>query len=348
MPSRQPVHRPSSDAERVVRLDASDGSPLALIVIDSTRLGPAFGGIRRVRYTHLDAALADAHKLARAMTHKCALAGLPAGGAKAVVLDRPGLDCRETYRRLGELIESLGGSYVCGPDIGTGVAELAWVRETSTRVNPVPNDPSRATALGVYAGLRAALRVRTGSDSTAGRTVVVQGIGGVGTHLCRMLMADGARVLGIEIDRTAAARAQRLGVSLLDAWQGPEWPEVPCDIFAPCALGGVLTDAVAQRLAARTVCGSANNPLSAASVGRALHERGVLVAPDVVVTAGAVIEGVLSLVEGESASTRARVDEALSRIEVRCEAVLREALVLGVPPGELAAREAERLLGYGG
>src|SRR5690606_32300698 len=168
---------------RVITIDEPRVGLRGVIVIDSLARGPAFGGIRRAVYADEAAALDDARQLAEAMSRKCALAELPAGGAKTVIFDSPQLDREAGYQRLGEIVEQLGGQYVCGPDIGTGAAELAAIRRATRWVNPVDNDAARSTAAGVLAGLRGLSRALFGDEQLGGRRYVIQGLGAVGSAL---------------------------------------------------------------------------------------------------------------------------------------------------------------------
>lgn len=261
----------------------------AVIVIDSLTRGPAFGGVRRAVYADEAAGLDDAKRLAEAMSRKCARAELPAGGGKAVIFDAPTLDREPAYECFGEHVERLGGQYVCGPDIGTGDAELAAIRRATRWVNPVDNDAARSTAAGVLAGLRGLSRVAFGDEQLGDRSYVIQGLGAVGSALAAALIGTGARVSGWDPEPTARARAAELGVKLLDQQQ---LLRERCDVFMPCALGHVLTTTVCEQAPWRAVCGAANNQLADAQAAAILHRRGIAWAPDFVVNAGAVIEGV--------------------------------------------------------
>ena len=265
----------------------------AVIVLHSLARGPGFGGVRRVAYASEAAGLADAKRLAEAMSLKCAMARLPAGGAKTVIFDNPRL--REdpqlraaAYEAVGRVIERLGGDYVCGPDVGTGVAELDALRRGTRWVNLPTNDASRSTAQGVLAGLRGLSRVVFGDERLESRTYVIQGLGGVGSALARALVAAGASVAGYDPSASARARAAELGVELLEA---EALLRTPCDVFMPCALGHTLTVEVCERGPWRAVCGAANNQLAEVAAAEVLRRRGIAWAPDFVVNAGAVLEG---------------------------------------------------------
>jgi leucine dehydrogenase len=312
----------------------------AFLAIHDTSLGPAFGGVRRWTYLDEEHALRDCLRLARSMTWKCALAGLAAGGAKLVVLDRPDLDLPSSYRFIGERVERLAGRFYTGPDVGTGPDELACMAErTGFVTHPGPEGPGEladATAAGVIAGIAAALRRLDGSEDWSRRTVVVQGLGEVGSRVARVLCGEGVRVLAAETDTERAEQlAEELPLELIDPASELD-PE--CDVFAPCALGGILHDLSLTRLRCRIVCGGANNVLASPDHGDRLHELGILYVPDFVVNSGALIRGARFHLDGE----REPVAEIGSRIGESVESVLRLAADEDLPPNRVAVREAER------
>lgn len=324
---------------RVIAIHDVDSGLRALLVIDSWARGPAFGGIRRRAYASESDALADALALASAMTRKCALAELPAGGAKTVVLEHPGFAREAGYVALGRAIEQLAGRYVCGPDIGTGEAELALVRTATRHVNPLGNAAGAATASGVLAGLRGLVRTCFGASSLAGLHVVIEGLGAVGSALAAALLDEGAQVQGWDTDAAARERAAARGVALLDAQRVFEQP---CDVFMPCALGRSLTLDRVARASWRGVCGSANNQIAAPEVELALHARGIAWAPDELVSAGAVIEGVCTVMQGEAG--RALAAAKIAAIAETCAQLLERSRHEARPPGELArALAAQRV-----
>ncbi len=324
--------------ERILELTAPDGSLRGLIVIDSTVRGPAFGGIRRCGYLDAAALRADALALAAAMRDKCAIAQLPAGGAKTVLWDRfAGEPWAQIYAELGRTIDALGGRYVCGPDVGTGETELDFVRAHTRHCNPASNGAGAATAAGVLAAMRA-LWVALGHDDARGRTVVVQGLGDVGLRVATALVQQGARVLGQDIGVLPCARARAAGVECI-----PAALETPCDVLVPCARGQVLHDRNAATVPCRGVCGSANNML-AGDAAAILHRRGVLVVPDVVSSAGAVIEGVWTVTRGEGDEVRAQVARAIAGIEQTAALVLARAAAQDQTPTEVAAALARQRL----
>jgi glutamate dehydrogenase/leucine dehydrogenase len=328
---------PEAQYERLIAVRDTASGLRAIVAIHSTLRGPAFGGIRRRHYPSEAAAVDDALALSRAMSRKCALAGLAAGGAKTVVLvpapDEPAPDWPAAYRALGRAIDELGGRYVCGPDLGTGAAELAIVRAATRHVNPVGNDAGASTAAGVLAGLRTlfgALSISPGP----GVRVAIQGLGSVGLPVARVLVEDGVEVVGAEPDSRAAATAREAGVRLVD-------PDLvlrePCDVLVPCAMGRVLDREVVATLSCRAICGSANDQLVDDQAAWALHRRGIVHAPDIVVSAGAVIEGVLTVCEG----TRERVGPAIARIGDTLRRVLDRSRTEDRPPTLVAQALAD-------
>jgi glutamate dehydrogenase/leucine dehydrogenase len=306
-----------------------------VIAIHSTKLGPAFGGIRRRVYRDEAEGRADAWRLAEAMSCKCALAGLPAGGGKTVVLD----DVDAIYDAIGDAVEQLRGRYVCGPDIGTGAQELERVRARTRWVNPAGNDAGASTAAGVLAGLRAVWRF-LGVEPSRSRAAI-QGLGAVGLALARSLRELGVAVIGADIDRDRIALAREMGVDIVEP-DAVMLAEV--DVLVPCAAGGVLTrDAVAQ-LKCRAICGSANNQLADDDAARALVDAGIVHAPDIVVSAGAVIEGVLTMARGTSPAVRAEVAKTIADLESVTRAILERARIDRAPPHDIARQLARERL----
>ena len=326
--------------EEVLALHDRRSGLRAFLAIHDSSLGPAFGGVRRWSYREEEHALRDCMRLARAMTWKCALAGLPAGGAKLVVLDHPDLDVAAAYGFLGDLVERLGGRFYTGPDVGTGPAELeAMSGRTAFVTDPGdegPGELAAATAGGVVAGMDAALEGLDGETAWDRRSVVVQGLGAVGSRVARTLRGRGARVLAAETDgERAELLAAELDLELVDPTHEFE-PE--CDIFAPCALGGILHDLTLQKLNCRIVAGGANNVLAGPEHGERLHERGILYVPDFVINAGALIRGARFHLEG----VRAPVDEISAVIGATTRELLATAVAEDEPPVRVAVREAER------
>lgn len=312
----------------------------AFLGIHHSQRGPAFGGIRRWAYRDEREALLDCLRLARAMTHKCALAGLPVGGAKVVILDREDLDTEAAYRHLGRVFEGLGGRVYAGPDVGTSSDELAWVAaETRFAADPGAKGPGQiaeSTTSGVFWSIAAALRHLDGGVDWSQRTVVVQGLGQVGAQLAARLSREGARVLASDIDPRRAERAAAdCDIELVDP---SEVFDVSCDVFSPCALGGILHDLTLGRLRCRAVVGAANNVLARSRHGVLLHENGILYVPDILASAGAIIRGARFHLSGE----RTPVEEIGRSVGDTVGAVLEQAAREGEAPSRVAVREAER------
>lgn len=274
----------------------------ALIAIHSTQLGPALGGCRCYPYVSSVDALADVLRLARGMTLKSAFAGLPLGGGKAVILAPPIIADRYAfYQALGDFVARLQGSYITAKDVGTTVTDLDAVATRTRHVRGASNDsgdPSPNTALGVLQGIRAAVQHRYGRDELAGLSILIQGAGHVGYALARLLKDQGARLLISDVDEQAVQRCvDELGAEIVAP---DDAMATVCDVFAPCALGGVLSKESVANLPCEIIAGSANNQLVEDGVAQILHERGVLYVPDFVVNAG----GLIQVWQGKSKQTR--------------------------------------------
>ncbi len=318
--------------------DAKSGMRALLAIHDSSR-GPAFGGIRRWSYAVNSTALMDALRLARAMTRKCVLLDLPCGGGKVVLLDQEGLDLKQAYGSIGRAVERLNGRYYTGPDVNTGPQELGWVSaETAYCTDPGPAGPGElasCTAEGVFQGMEAALLNLDGELDWPRRRVLIQGLGAVGQGLAQRLLERGAKVLATEIDpeQVSSVRAT-LDVEMVEP--GSEM-EVACDVFSPCAMGGILHDLSVERLQCKLVAGGANNPLSRKEHGERLHERGILFVPDFVINAGALVRGSVFHLEGR----REPVEDVGARVRRSVERVLSVAVESDSSPMAAALRLAD-------
>lgn len=331
----------TGDYEQIEVLRDEARGVLAFVAVHSTRLGPAFGGIRRWAYRRPAEALADALRLAEAMTLKCAAAGVPGGGGKAVILMHPETDREAAYRLLGRHVEQMRGRYYTGPDVGTEPRDLEVVAEHTRYVaRPGPDGPgnlAEPTAIGVFAGIRAVAE-RLGHADLRGVHVAVQGLGEVGQRLVHLLRDAGARLTLSDVRREAVEAVAVPGDTIVDAG---EIVSVEADVFAPCALGGVVHDLSLATLRARAIAGSANNVLTAPEHGEALFERGVLFAPDFVINSGALIQGALFHLEG-----RVPPRERIESIGERVGEILDTARERGVPPERIAYEFArERVAG---
>ncbi|MBI3099661.1 MAG: amino acid dehydrogenase [Planctomycetes bacterium] len=286
------------DFEQIIAVNNNASRCRALVVIHDTTLGPAFGGLRFWKYATEEHGLEDVCRLARAMTYKCALAGIRGGGGKTVIFLDDRMDRAAAVRHVGRVIENLGGRYFAGRDVGCTDADMKALQQETKYV--ASEELSDATATGVLQGIRACLAVTRGADALDGVRIAIQGLGRVGYLLAKKSTAAGARVTASDIDEQHAHAAEHeLGVSLV----APERIlDEECEVFAPCALGGVVNDATAKRLKCGIVAGAANNVLEEESDGLALHERGILYAPDYVINAGALISGATRLLTGTSDS----------------------------------------------
>jgi leucine dehydrogenase len=284
----------------------------AIVAVHSTTLGPALGGTRFYPFASEAEALRDVLRLARGMTYKAAAAGLDLGGGKAVIIGDPKrIKSEELLRAYGRFIETLGGRYVTAEDIGTDREDMDILRRETRYVTGVSpelggsGDPSPVTAYGVLLGMHACAEEAWQDHSLKGRRVAVQGVGKVGYHLVKHLVEEGATVVASDVDVDNLARAVRdFGVETAD----PETIHaVECDIFAPCALGGVINDRSLRELKCRVVAGSANNQLLAPEHGEALAQQGIVYAPDYVINAGGLINVADELQGYNSERAKARI-----------------------------------------
>ncbi len=310
----------------------------AIIAIHSTRRGPALGGCRCISYDSEQAALTDAMQLARAMSYKAAITGLGLGGGKAVLMRPEKIPDHEAYfRSFGRFVHSLNGRYIVAEDSGTGPKEMDFIALETPHVRGTSSgsgDPSPYTALGVFRGIQAAVAHQLGRDSLQRLHILIQGAGHVGYHLTRLLFQQGVRLSICDIDPHAARRiVDEFGADLVP----PERLfEVPCDLFAPCALGGVIDHRSLQQLDCPIIAGSANNQLADPTMDRLLHEHGILYAPDYVINAGGLIR--VTLTEAD------QVDEHIARIPRTLTRIFQLSRSEGLPTGQIADRLAEEQL----
>ncbi|MDP9417644.1 MAG: valine dehydrogenase [Actinomycetota bacterium] len=336
---------PGRGHEQVVFCQDDESGLRAIIAIYSTALGPALGGTRFHPYATEQEALADVLALSRAMAYKNALAGLDHGGGKALILGNPDIDKSEALlRAYGRFVQSLGGRYYTACDVGTYVPDMdvvarecAFVTGRSEAAGGA-GDSSVLTAYGVFEGMRACAQHRWGEPTVRGRRVGVAGVGKVGVHLTRHLLEDGAEVVVADVSERALDRIRRLHPAVEVVEDTDALVRADLDVYAPCALGGALSDDVVAVLRAGVVCGGANNQLAHPGVEQQLAERGVLYAPDYCVNAGGVIQVADEI--GGFVFERARAKAA--RIFDTTLAVLELAASEGVPPAVAADRLAER------
>jgi leucine dehydrogenase len=335
--------------QTLVRLDAPTGAWM-FICMHSTRLGPAIGGTRMKVYPSAADGLRDAMRLSAGMTRKTAIADLPYGGGKAVlaVTAMPkGDERRSLLLRYADVVESLAGTFLTGHDMNTSEADIDLIAERTPHVftrSPErggSGNASPATALGVLYGIRASVRHAFGSDDLAGRVVLIQGVGEVGRRLAELASAEGATVL---VSDLAEERVRRVADELRARSIPPaEVIGKECDVFAPCAVGGVLNEGSIPRLRCRVVAGAANNQLGRANDAELLRERGILYAPDYVINAGGVLRAVgLETLGWDEATLAARLEQ----IGDTLTAIYERADVEGVSTDVIAARIAdERVAG---
>jgi leucine dehydrogenase len=266
----------------------------AIVAVHSTALGPAAGGCRMWPYASTMEAVADVLRLSRGMSYKNAMAELSFGGGKAVIIGESRKKTPELFEAFGRLVDSLAGRYVTAEDVGTTIADMASVARTTRYVSGLGaapgkagGDPGPKTALGVHLGIKAAVKFKLQRADLGGVTVAVQGVGGVGYHLCALLAAEGARLSVADVRPAALQRVCdefKARAVPADELLGQE-----VDVLSPCALGGVLNTQSIPRLRARIVAGAANNQLAQGQDGTALLAAGILYAPDYVINAGGII-----------------------------------------------------------
>jgi leucine dehydrogenase len=319
----------------------------AIIAVHDTTLGPAIGGCRVLPYGNEAGALGDVLRLSRGMTYKAAVAGVPFGGGKMVVIADPRTDKTPALlRAIGTAIERLGGRYVTGEDVGTTSEDMGEIRAVTDKVMGMPEhlggsgDPSPRTALGCFSGIQASVRHHLGRRDMAGLRVAVQGLGNVGWNLCRLLHEAGARLVVTDIRPEVVVQAVRaFGAE-------PTTPEAiygaGADVFAPCALGAILNDATIPVLRARIVAGAANNQLAQEDRhGTVLRDRGILYAPDYVINAG----GMIQLAMERLGLDRTDLDRRVLAIADSLAQIYRDADAEGIPTHIAARKLAEDRLG---
>lgn len=348
---------PDFDAHELVQLVHDRASGLtAIIAVHSTHLGPSAGGTRFWHYNDPAAAMRDCLRLSRGMSYKNAMAGLPMGGGKAVILaDEQRIKTPELLAAFGEAVEALGGRYVTAEDVGITEADMVAVAKCTAHVSGLPvagegsagGDPGPFTAYGIYCGIKAAVRHKLGKESLTGVHVAVQGAGSVGGGVARLLARDGAKLTlaDINADR-AAALAGELGAVAVgtDAIMA-----IPCDVFSPNALGAILDDAGIAALDCAIVAGGANNQLARPEHGAVLAARDILYAPDYVINAGGIISVAteyLARRDGQMVDV-AEVNAMVEKIPGRLESIWQESASTGISADVVADRMAQKLIGRG-
>ncbi len=328
----------------------------AIIALHSTHLGPGAGGTRFWHYAEPGDAMRDALRLSRGMSYKNAMAGLPMGGGKAVIVaDADKNKTPEMLAAFADAVEGLGGKYVTAEDVGISEADMAAVAQRTQYVSGLPvegdeaagGDPGPFTALGIFLGIKAAVAYKLGKDSVEGVHVAIQGTGSVGGGVARLLAREGAQLTLSDMQEgRAEALARELGASVA----APEAiMSVACDVFSPNALGAILDDEGIARLDCQIVAGGANNQLRRPEHGPMLAERGILYAPDYVINAGGIISVTLEYLcrNDQAPCDINEVRKRIALIPGRLEEIWNESAANGASPDQVADRMAQRLIGRG-
>src|SRR4051812_3509101 len=342
---------PDFDAHEEIHFvtDANCGLK-AIIAVHSTHLGPAAGGARFWHYAEDDDALTDALRLSRGMSYKNAMAGLPLGGGKSVILADPERHkSPDLLHAFGKAVDHLGGRYVTAEDVGMSVADMIEIRRNTQFVAGLPNsgsdvggDPGPHTSLGVFLGLKAAVKRALGKDSLTGLHIAMQGAGSVATGVALHACTDGARLSIADVD---SAKAQKLADATGGKVVSPdEILGLEADVLSPNALGAIFNEQTIAALKVPVVAGGANNQLATPGDGALVHARGILYAPDYVINAGGIINVCTEyLGDGDAALVRERIEG----IPVRLEQIWSESKASGRDPAAVADAMAQQLIGRG-
>jgi leucine dehydrogenase len=313
------------------------------IAVHNSNLGPAAGGCRMYPYAAKADALTDVLRLSRGMTYKSALAGLPLGGGKAVIIADPHREkTREMLLAMGDFVDSLRGKYITAEDSGTGVKDIAVIGERTryiSGVNPddkYGGDPSPVTAYGVFVGIREAVNYRCNSD-LEGVRVAIQGVGNVGFYLAKMLKDVGAIVVAADVNSANLERVRNLGVSTVAA---DEILGAEVDVLAPCAMGSAINRDTVNKIRAGIVAGAANNQLQTPEMGGALLDRGILYAPDYVINAGGIIDVYFQKQKSKSIET---ANQHVEKIGETLKSIFQQSDVRRVPTNTVADEMAEAI-----
>jgi len=314
--------------------------PIAIIAIYDTSLGPALGGTRLWNYDTEDEALGDVKRLSKGMAYKAAAADLPLGGGKAVIMADPEKKTEEWFEEYGKAVDALDGRYITAEDVNTETDDMAIVAKYTDYVTGLEDglgDPSPITAKGVYHGIKASLKEHDDYDSEdlEDTTFLVQGLGKVGSYLVEYLLEAGAHVKGADIDKDAVKKMEKKGLQPVDL---EEVYSEECDVFAPCALGGIINDKTIEKLKCDIVAGAANNQLKEDKHAEELKEAGILYAPDYVINAG----GLLAVYNEKEGNTLEDAKKDAEGIEDRLYQMFEEARKNDITPLEAANRYAER------
>lgn len=294
------THKDFDNHEQVCYFSDKESGLKAIIAVHNTQLGPSLGGTRFFDYASDEEALTDALRLSRGMTYKSAMARLPLGGGKSVIIGNPKtLKSDALLKAFGDALERLNGIYVAAEDSGTGVPDMKVIHQRTEHVTGYhekvasdggskSGDPSPATAYGCYLGIKAAVKHKLKRDDIAGLRIGVQGLGNVGYRLAEFLHKDGAHIIACDLNQTALDKAQQeLGAEIVGL---DEIYSQQLDVFAPCAMGATVNPETLKQIIATIIAGSANNQLDTLDTGMQLHKQGTLYAPDYVINAGGIID----------------------------------------------------------
>ena len=329
--------------EKVLFINNEKAGLKAIIAVHNTNLGPAIGGCRLFPYASYDDALFDVLRLSRGMSHKNAVAGLPHGGGKGVIIADPSMKTEAMFEAFGEAVNNLGGDYITAEDVNTTCDDALIMLRKTNHICGLPQnsgDPSPFTARGTWQGIKATAKVALGRDSLEGLTIAVQGLGKVGFDLCRLLHNDGAKlIIANRSNKAAAERAiEEFGATIVPTEQ---IFSQECDIFSPNAMGAILNPTTIPQLKCKAVAGAANNQILDDASGEALKARGIFYAPDFVINGGGVINAAAE-VDGpyDVKAVLAKVDNIYNSIEH----ILSESKKTGEPEGVIATRYAESII----
>jgi len=331
--------------EKVLFVNNEKAGLKAIIAVHNTNLGPAIGGCRLFPYASYDDALFDVLRLSRGMTHKNAVAGLPHGGGKGVIIADPSQKTEAMFEAFAEAVNNLGGDYITAEDVNTDCDDAMVMLRKTNHICGLPmnsGDPSPFTARGVWQGIRATAKVALGTDSLEGLTIAVQGLGKVGYDLCRHLHNSGAKlIIANRSNKEMAEKAvAEFGAVIVPTEQ---IYAQECDIFSPNAMGAILNPTTIAQLKCKAVAGGANNQILDDASGIMLKQKGIYYAPDFVINGGGVIN---AAAEVDGPYNKDAVLEKVDNIYNSIEHILTESKKTGEPEGVIATRWAESIV-YG-
>ena len=329
--------------EKVLFVNNEKAGLKAIIAVHNTNLGPAIGGCRLFPYASFDDALFDVLRLSRGMSHKNAVAGLPHGGGKGVIIADPSMKTEAMFEAFGEAVNNLGGDYITAEDVNTTCADAMVMLRKTNHICGLPmnsGDPSPFTARGVWQGIKATAKVALGRDDLEGLTIAVQGLGKVGWDLCRHLHESGAKlIIANRSNKEMAEKAiAEFGAKIVAT---EEIYAQECDIFSPNAMGAILNPTTIPMLQCKAVAGGANNQILDDASGIALKQKGIFYAPDFVINGGGVIN---AAAEVDGPYNKDEVLKKVDNIYNTIEHILTESKKTGEPEGVIATRFAESII----